>query len=268
MNGFNPRPACGAKGGFIPEKTERDLLFQSAPRVRGERIARKNGKSTFAFQSAPRVRGERQTITLLGGPTGVSIRAPRAGRKVARSECCRSSIRFNPRPACGAKVSTRRPLRPTRCFNPRPACGAKGTNAIGFGTNSPVSIRAPRAGRKKKLTAERASILTFQSAPRVRGESTQRKMRLFSATSFNPRPACGAKGQGGQSYGDSPSRVSIRAPRAGRKVLSRHFSVRLSTFQSAPRVRGERKTQGNNQLLPTFQSAPRVRGESDCGADG
>ena len=56
--GFNPRPACGAK----------------APVT----IC---GTSEGVFQSAPRVRGERPCTGLNSPHSSVSIRAPRAGRK-------------------------------------------------------------------------------------------------------------------------------------------------------------------------------------------
>jgi len=75
-----------------------------------------------------------------------------------------------------------------------------------------VSIRAPRAGRKSKRFRALASRMTFQSAPRVRGES--------------PDGACGG----------SATSVSIRAPRAGRKVKTAAKPVTLVVSIRAPRA--------------------------------
>ncbi len=59
-------------------------------------------------------------------------------------------------------------------FNPRPASGAKGVNSAVQCISNQVSIRAPRAGRKRDAgTVDRKH-----------------------GTSFNPRPASGAKVHG------------------------------------------------------------------------
>ncbi len=57
------------------------------------------------FQSAPRERGERICGHLSVRPRPVSIRAPRAGRKVTRVNVSSVIGCFNPRPASGAKVA-------------------------------------------------------------------------------------------------------------------------------------------------------------------
>ncbi len=88
-----------------------------------------------------------------------------------------------------------------------------------------VSIRAPRAGRKTATT---------------RCNNTR--------TSFNPRPASGAK-----ELQHEPAKrdrtVSIRAPRAGRKMFCGCGAVHDQKFQSAPRERGERRTSGGTYVF-------------------
>ena len=145
------------------------------------------------FQSTPRVRGERSDCAMLITDNEVSIHAPRAGRKRVFAEDIFHGLCFNPRPACGAKVASTyilcyvamfqstprvrgescvdlhsllcgevsihapragrkkkhlRSSRSTLCFNTRPACGAKGQRLMYGRCGSVVSIHAPRAGRK------------------------------------------------------------------------------------------------------------------------
>ncbi len=173
-------------------------------------------------------------------------------------------------------------LKPHCGFNPRPASGAKSMVSVSHIDSATVSIRAPRAGRNRcsvriknviavSIRAPRAgrnswichrlpSSLSFQSAPRERGEmrrgrvATAEQFRFQSAprergeiiqvplllsawSSFNPRPASGAKsdltalipatfvfqsaprerGENINAVNQSPDLVvSIRAPRAGR----------------------------------------------------
>ncbi len=167
---FNPRPACGAK-----------------------RTANKTQPGAREFQSAPRVRGETHADGDEVTSDVVSIRAPRAGRNgwslrwLLRDRTFQSAPRvrgetgrhyattrlcmsFNPRPACGAKRRTGEDWSLVLCFNPRPACGAKLLICLAFST-----------------------LLPFQSAPRVRGETSQQQYLETVASCFNPRPACGAK---------------------------------------------------------------------------
>ena len=79
----------------------------------------------------------------------------------------------------------------------------------------------------------------FQSAPRERGESLNCLREKSLLKRFNPRPASGAKAQR-QLMWMRCCRVSIRAPRAGRKQPSMATSQDAPMFQSAPRERGER----------------------------
>ncbi len=83
-------------------------------------------KNPVLFQSAPRERGERGTFATSFRFILVSIRAPRAGRKESghgdRVEPIEVSIRA---PRAGRKgLMTVQCLCP-QCFNPRPASGAK-----------------------------------------------------------------------------------------------------------------------------------------------
>ena len=102
------------------------------------------------FQSAPRERGERWTTSRRPARNrGVSIRAPRAGRKDTNAD----GLVFR-------DVSIRAP----RAGRKRAVFAAKAEAVV-------VSIRAPRAGRKPIVSIEKAWQFLFQSAPRERGES-------------------------------------------------------------------------------------------------
>ena len=125
------------------------LAFQSAPRERGERLwlpELVNGLN--AFQSAPRERGESSVIGDAAQLSQVSIRAPRAGRKLEVERVASLQLRFNPRPASGAKEEIGRQAMAVRKFQSAPRERGESVPAI---TISPVK-------------------LTFQSAPRERGE--------------------------------------------------------------------------------------------------
>ncbi len=145
----------------------------------------------------------------------VSIRAPRAGRKF-RETCSRwtCSGRFNPRPASGAKVAGFNQPLGVRLFQSAPRERGESHASVRCLPRSPVSIRAPRAGRKAPLIQWESKFLVSIRAPRA-----GRKGTVYRKPRVKP--------------------VSIRAPRAGRK-LSSSCPRRLSDgFQSAPRERGE-----------------------------
>ena len=186
--------------------------FQSAPRVRGETFqsmkrkhagtvsirAPRAGRNSFPretvrsrlrFQSAPRVRGETPAQILRCVDDKVSIRAPRAGRNMTMNDTTQAIYGFNPRPACGAKHENRILPADFTGFNPRPACGAK---------------------RSAKLRRVERSL--FQSAPRVRGETTTRRSEYPPLRRFNPRPACGAKPSHRNSLTAFDKRRSFREP--------------------------------------------------------
>ncbi len=96
----------------------------------------------------------------------------------------------------------------------------------------------------------------FQSAPRERGESVRALRAVCSVSSFNPRPASGAKvwrpstsqytnmfqsaprerGESSAVMVVTTSRaiVSIRAPRAGRKMLDLNPALWLDGFNPRP----------------------------------
>ncbi len=106
---------------------DRTLVFQSAPRERGESSECVQGFRNSHMVSIRAPRAGRKRISLLTSLLRVvSIRAPRAGRKGL------------PRVAWESRV----------CFNPRPASGAKELQVYSQSIQLPVSIRAPRAGRK------------------------------------------------------------------------------------------------------------------------
>ena len=77
---------------------------------------------------------------------------------------------FNPRPACGAKVKFAKLSGVSWTFQSAPRVRGERAEDCTTGGEEIVSIRAPRAGRKKLQSHESRSSLPFQSAPRVRGE--------------------------------------------------------------------------------------------------
>ncbi len=190
------------------------------------------------FQSAPRERGERASPQ----PTD-SLRC------------------FNPRPASGAKERLAvRNEQGFKSFNPRPASGAKAYSCINSCRAMCVSIRAPRAGRKRDRSPCRCTYSAFQSAPRERGERATQNSVISLRNCFNPRPASGAKAAA-VTVTDCVLTVSIRAPRAGRKNWQEQLKRSVLSFQSAPRERGERCVLVLDVRWYMFQSAPRERGE-------
>jgi len=257
---FNPRPACGAKG-HATGRLRFFLQFQSAPRVRGERPDpfRDAGRRPVSIR-APRA--GRKVIRLdMGAVRAVSIRAPRAGRKkVSRCEtpdltCCvsirapRAGRKAGRRPSDAEMVVSIRAPRAGRkdsaenrqtslgSFNPRPACGAKEGSVVSCQYMKQSFNPRPACGAKEHDEHRAAQVLKFQSAPRVRGESEHciAVRPLIKVSIRAPRAGrkvrlCGPVLR---------SAVSIRAPRAGRKLNRKHQNNRRCGFQSAPRVRGE-----------------------------
>ena len=193
----------------------------------------------------------------------VSIRAPRAGRKAEEAQriksermfqsaprergercpCARAlrSFTFQSAPRERGERNRHRPTRPaTARFNPRPASGAKGGGSRADRVTNHVSIRAPRAGRKRALVCAAFSGVEFQSAPRERGESGS----FFTAGVW--------------------SAVSIRAPRAGRKGSRFGGNVSYELFQSAPRERGESlKKRSGHKARCSFNPRPASGAKAD-----
>ncbi len=169
----------------------------------------------------------------------VSIRAPRAGRKIRRSESPVVTRRVSIRaPRAGRKVCVRRPVSKPRSFNPRPACGAKAWHSHGNVAKLDVSIRAPRAGRKCLGVVLPQCVDCFNPRPAC-GAKVGIARQNHRQTCFNPRPACGAKA--GVCVNLLPAVV----------------------FKSAPRVRGESPASedvGLNELsdwlprMPVFEA--------------
>ncbi len=172
------------------------LLFQSAPRERGERSKDKVEADKQLFQSAPRERGESKPTHTRRPTASVSIRAPRAGRKWVRATSMRIRLgSFNPRPASGAKDRVQQHIQQFIQFQ-----------------------SAPRERGERRSSSQRwRRLKSFQSAPRERGERTGEDVACWSDKSFNPRPASGAKARNAAGVLEINS-VSIRAPRAGRKL--------------------------------------------------
>ena len=323
---FQSAPACGAKDACITDCCSTGL-FQSAPRVRGESRDLQTLNGVKQFQSAPRVRGESPVYSVGQFSYRVSIRAPRAGRKIAgilrkAVAAIRVSIRA---PRAGRKPAPTelftdctfafqsaprvRGERPCMFALLRKHCNScvsiraprAGRKVIAFGSFQPsqltadVSIRAPRAGRKRMVELDgRHRLRMFQSAPRVRGESSRfarvvwfifkidvsiRAPRAGRKTDarvqtelnhankcFNPRPACGAKVDLRKpAIGQLYSTVSIRAPRAGRKTEwmgKPNHQARTTVSIRAPRAGRKNADIYTTEDGIVFQSAPRVRGES------
>ncbi len=239
------------------------MLFQSTPRVRGESsdsasFVRYRGVSIHA----PRA-GRKQLALSWDEFQGVSIHAPRAGRKPRNVITNPGRRSFNPRPACGAKaqpdnlpdstttVSIHAPRagrkaeledidNNARRFNPRPACGAK--DGKNFHGPRPGWFQStPRVRGESRFPANSMMILTwFQSTPRVRGERTSVRSLFYRSGCFNPRPACGAKAPA-TIFPSMPSSFNPR-PACGAKDMNLLTPGSFQTFQSTPRVRGERST--------------------------
>ena len=236
------------------------------------------------FQSAPRERGESSGCQPCSCSVNVSIRAPRTGRKSAQvmspdPPCC-----FNPRPANGAKGCDHPSFLILPVFQSAPRERGERIPAEMLQPFFSVSIRAPRTGRKDDFpffelnwncfnprpangAKGRFGFLArlarqFQSAPRERGERCRPRQKRSSLSGFNPRPANGAKVDSLAAL-KMVWKVSIRAPRTGRKPTTNITYGMSALFQSAPRERGESTTA--SAAAPTadeFQSAPRERGES------
>ncbi len=147
---FNPRPASGAK--------EHDQ--RSVP-------------SLWRFNPRPASGAKDRVAGAVQRRCGVSIRAPRAGRKFSHN----GGLIYH----CGFQSAPRE----------------RGESTInGWRWQvSLVSIRAPRAGRKQVQVEKGLAVVAFQSAPRERGERWCAFARSTIALCFNPRPASGAKEQ-------------------------------------------------------------------------
>ncbi len=167
----------------------------------------------------------------------VSIRAPRAGRKVLKSMANGISQGFQSAPR-------------ERGESLRNQCS---------GSTSSVSIRAPRAGRKADDADDADDVSEFQSAPRERGERTESRLAV-NAARFQSAPR--ERGESGANrYRPRPGNCFNPRPASGAKVRPELQPLRSGRFQSAPRERGERVQFPFRLLLVWFQSAPRERGE-------
>ncbi len=151
-----------------------------------------------------------------------------------------------------------------------------------------VSIRAPRAGRKNRLCRLKTNNRRFN--PRPASGAKGSAVLCFCdqlLQSFNPRPASGAKVQT-PGKNEQSRRVSIRAPRAGRKASIGCQPPPQTGFNPRPAsgakgllrlnpeldqqvsIRAPRAGRKCVHRLPAasadwFQSAPRERGESGGG---
>ena len=188
-------PRTGRKG-EAEEPLPLPALFQSAPRVRGERLSLScTGPFQLKFQSAPRVRGERCRTLATQHGLGVSIRAPRTGRKSSTVTSSRMSHMFQSAPRVrGESDDCAANLCGSMGFQSAPRVRGERACHLVDGYYWKVSIRAPRTGRKPSRYLNRHhDRLRFQSAPRVRGESRGRTTPRKQSRCFNPRPAYGAK---------------------------------------------------------------------------
>ncbi len=169
---FNPRPACGA-----------NLVLAAVSR-----------DSHGCFNPRPACGANPDTMTSIFTMELVSIRAPRAGRIVLSVhvwKCFRVSIRA---PRAGRILKRRCMVVPHQMFQSAPRVRGESMVALENQEFGLVSIRAPRAGRiiicnlyptkhRVSIRAPRAGRIVlknhkarnqfqFQSAPRVRGESS------------------------------------------------------------------------------------------------
>ncbi len=193
---FNPRPASGAKGS---RKTHcyRPLAFQSAPRERGE-----------SLKCSDRVCFIR-----------VSIRAPRAGRKLfIQNQCKSANSSFNPRPASGAKAvwTIARPIARLAFQSAPRERGERVPSLPRLVIPNPFqSAPRERGERRRRTQLDRRDIVSIR-APRAGRKTPRGHHPTPNASRFNPRPASGAKAEFFPLSLPDQS-VSIRAPRAGRK---------------------------------------------------
>ena len=174
--------------------------------------------------------------------TNVSIHAPRAGRK---RESLPSQVR-----ECIVSIHA-------------PRAGRKPSSSAARAPAQPVSIHAPRAGRKVQVFADPGSRhLVSIHAPRAgRKRPNPRSQLPLAKLGFNPRPACGAKGDE-TDFRFMDKRVSIHAPRAGRKPLPVLVGPgSMSGFNPRPACGAKGSKYASSAQAKQFQSTPRVRGE-------
>ena len=168
---FNPRPACGAKV-----------------------VARSDFTDTRCFNPRPACGAKASAEQEKSANPTVSIRAPRAGRKMSDQH---HDSQSGP------------------SFNPRPACGAKADGGKFLPLASDVSIRAPRAGRKKRIDASPDDIASFNPRPACGAKARVPALITQAIVCFNPRPACGAK-EHSEHHGPQVERFNPR-PACGAK---------------------------------------------------
>ena len=118
-----------------------------------------------------------------------------------------------------------------------------------------VSIRAPRAGRKRFLPALRVDCRHVSiRAPRA-GRKSIGCQACAQLQRFNPRPACGAKADRKLLLRFDVF-VSIRAPRAGRKTKMPAFVDHSACFNPRPAC-GAKDAVRNAVALPrSFNPRP------------
>ncbi len=135
-----------------------------------------------------------------------------------------------------------RHARPVRNFNPLPSYeGRRGFQTAGSPTVY-ISIRSPHTRGDTPTAWSSGAIAIFQSAPLIRGETTDRRRRRSARQNFNPLPSYEGRQAGGQ-------------PRA-----------RRIQFQSAPLIRGETPgRRGRNRAVGKISiRSPHTRGDIFC----
>ena len=140
-----------------------------------------------------------------------------------------------------------------------PARGATTEFALDVGLRL-VSIRAPRTGGDRMVSAASRAWARFNPSPPHGGRQVTRRPRGTESACFNPRPPHGGRPDRAARVLHL-RRVSIRAPRTGGDMIGSTQSPLPTRFQSAPPARGA-TSRRSRRVRPSsqFQSAPSARG--------
>ncbi len=172
----------------------------------------------------------------------VSIRAPRAGRKLTPIICITSTTRFQSAPRERGERRSLIQWQTEFLVSIRAPRAGRKRDGRSDRRLQKVSIRAPRAGRKRAGTYNASSGSVFQSAPRERGESWASKDdRVYQTFQSAPRER-GERPQGTTHH--IPDKCFNPRPASGAKAGKTFANEPEAQFQSAPRERGE----SNHQL--------------------
>ena len=141
-----------------------------APRVGGDASNEAEEEIINIFQSTPPVWGATGQFHRHRPTAGISIHAPRVGGDTFREPVHGHYAYFNPRPPCGGRRPPGPWVRPPMRFQSTPPVWGATRKALSAGTDTAISIHAPRVGGD------------------IRGPAGSR-----ASCHFNPRPPCGGR---------------------------------------------------------------------------